>query len=68
MHAPTPAARADMAHGAHLAGCAIDISKTTAAHAISYALTMRHGIPHGHAVALTLGRFFEHNARAQAPP
>src|SRR4030095_16026315 len=53
------------AHGASLAGRAIDLSKTTAAHALSYSLTMRHGIAHGHAVALTLGRFFELNARAR---
>jgi alcohol dehydrogenase class IV len=66
VHAPTPAVRAAMARGAHLAGCAIDVSKTTAAHAISYALTVRHGVAHGHAVALTLGRFIEHNAAVTA--
>jgi alcohol dehydrogenase class IV len=54
-----------MAHGAYLAGRAIDLTKTTAAHAFSYALTMRHGVAHGHAVALTLGRFFELNAQAR---
>lgn len=52
------AARA-MAIGAHLSGRAIDISKTTGAHALSYFLTKRFGIPHGNAVALTLGAFIE---------
>jgi len=32
------------------AGRAIDISRTTAAHAFSYYLTAAYGIPHGHAV------------------
>jgi alcohol dehydrogenase class IV len=59
---PTPAARADMARAAWLAGRAIDISKTTAAHALSYTLTYDHGIAHGHAVALTLGAFLALNA------
>ena len=59
------AARA-MAIGSHLAGRAIDISKTTAAHALSYSLTKRHGISHGHAVALTLGAFLQIHADAGA--
>jgi alcohol dehydrogenase class IV len=48
-------ARRDMMLGANLAGQAINLGKTTAAHALSYALTQGYGIPHGHAVALTLG-------------
>ena len=51
------ASAADMARGAHLAGRAIDISRTTAAHALSYGFTKTLGLPHGHAVALTLGSF-----------
>lgn len=35
-------------------GRAINLSKTTAAHALSYGLTAHMGIPHGHAVALAL--------------
>ncbi len=58
VRAPDPEARRAMAYGAHLAGKAIDIAKTTAAHALSYALSADYGIPHGHAVALTLGQFF----------
>lgn len=50
-----PDARRAMMFGSHLAGRAINISKTTAAHALSYQLTMRYGLAHGHAVALTVG-------------
>lgn len=50
-----------MMEGAHLAGKAINISKTTAPHALSYVLTSKYGIPHGHAVALTLPGIFEYN-------
>jgi alcohol dehydrogenase len=53
-----------MSLGAHLAGRAIDISKTTAAHALSYGLTKRHGVSHGHAVATSLGPFLEVHATA----
>ena len=55
VHAPTAASRAAMSRAAHLAGKAINITKTTAPHAISYNITHRFGIAHGHAVALTLG-------------
>ena len=40
--------------GALLSGKSIDISKTTAIHALSYPLTIHYGIPHGQAVALLL--------------
>lgn len=40
--------------GAHLAGKAIDISKTTAAHALSYPLTSFLGVPHGQAVGILI--------------
>lgn len=48
----------NMAIAANFAGKAINISKTTAPHAISYPITKYLNIPHGHAVALTLGHFF----------
>lgn len=48
-----------MMQAANLAGRAINISKTTAPHALSYAITKAYDIPHGHAVALTLPYFFE---------
>tara|TARA_B100000902_G_scaffold393482_1_gene447810 strand:+ start:103 stop:1179 length:1077 start_codon:yes stop_codon:yes gene_type:complete len=44
--------------GSHLAGKAINISKTTAPHAISYFFTQKHNIKHGHAVFLTMGRIY----------
>ena len=50
-----------MSEAAHLAGKAINISKTTASHAISYFFTSHYGIPHGHAVSLTLGQMFVYN-------
>lgn len=47
--------------GAHLSGHAINISKTTAPHALSYHLTMKYGLSHGVAVASTLGTFIDHH-------
>ena len=52
-----------MAWGAHLAGQAINLTQTTAPHALSYTLTSAFGIPHGAAVALTLGPVLAFNAR-----
>jgi alcohol dehydrogenase class IV len=43
--------------GSYLAGRAIDISRTTGAHALSYAITQTFGASHGDAVALTLPAF-----------
>ena len=60
---PTENIRSDMARGANLSGQAINISKTTAPHALSYYLTSHHGVPHGHAVALSLGAFFIANEK-----
>jgi alcohol dehydrogenase class IV len=51
-------ARQRMSRGANFSGKAINITKTTAPHALSYGLTSHYEIPHGHAVALMLGRFF----------
>ena len=58
---PSPESRKNMLFGAHLAGKAIAISKTTAAHSLSYSFTASHDIPHGHAVFLTLPYFFPIN-------
>ncbi len=44
----------EMLHAANLAGQAINITRTTAAHAMSYKLTTLYDIPHGQAVALIL--------------
>ena len=40
--------------GAHYAGKAINITTTTAAHAMSYGITKKFGLAHGHAVALCM--------------
>jgi alcohol dehydrogenase class IV len=61
-NAPTPEARRAMCRASHLAGKAINITKTTAPHALSYYLTSRYGIPHGFAVAITLAPMLAFNA------
>lgn len=58
---PTKESRANMSAAAHLAGKAINITKTTAPHAVSYAMTSYFGIPHGQAVCITLAEFLEYN-------
>jgi alcohol dehydrogenase class IV len=63
---PSRDSREGMASGAHYAGKAINIAKTTAPHALSYFFTSYFGIPHGHAVALTLGAFLKFNAAVSA--
>jgi alcohol dehydrogenase class IV len=50
-----------IAEGAYWAGKAINITQTTAPHAMSYAFTSYYGIPHGHAVALTFPYFVLYN-------
>lgn len=58
---PTEGSRVGMAKAANLAGKAINITKTTAPHALSYTLTSYFGVPHGQAVSVTLGAFLEYN-------
>lgn len=50
-----------MLTAANQAGKAINITRTTAPHALSYPLTSFFNIPHGLAVALTIGSFFKFN-------
>lgn len=59
VHVADPGSARAMSVGSHLAGQAIDISKTTAAHALSYGITKKYGVDHGNAVALTLGAFID---------
>ena len=59
-----PVINEKMALAAHLAGKAINISRTTAAHALSYKITSLYGIPHGHAVALNIAELFVYNAKS----
>ena len=69
VNSPDAESRLNMAKGANFAGKAINITRTTAPHAMSYALTTFHGIPHGHAVSLTLGEFILFNTeRGLAAP
>ena len=62
VRAPTQRARTRMSLAAHLSGRAIDSTRTTASHAASYPMTARFGIPHGHAVALSLPGMLVFNA------
>lgn len=48
-----------MIAASNMAGQAINISKTTAAHAWSYGFSSYHGISHGHAVWMTLPAIFD---------
>jgi alcohol dehydrogenase len=54
--------RSAMSKASNLAGKAINISKTTAPHAISYALTSNFGVPHGHAVGVFLPGLLAYNS------
>lgn len=63
-HAPDAASAEAMALGSQLAGRAINRSRTTLPHALSYALTQHVGLPHGHAVAHTLPAVLDRHLRA----
>lgn len=63
VRSPTAESRAGMSRAAYLAGRAINVTKTTAPHAVSYPMTAFFGVPHGHAVALTLGEFLVYNSQ-----
>ncbi len=60
---PNEKSREAMAIAAHLGGKAINISKTTASHAISYPITSYFNVPHGHAAALTLAQMLVYNSK-----
>ena len=62
LNEPNLSNASEMSIAANLAGKAISISKTTAPHAISYPITTYCNIPHGHAVAISLGKFFVINS------
>ena len=53
----------DWSRGSYWAGRAIDLSRTTAAHAFSYYLTSHYGIPHGHAVYMVFEYICRNNGR-----
>jgi alcohol dehydrogenase class IV len=60
---PTRESREAIAEASFLAGKAINISKTTACHAVAYPFTSYFGVPHGQAVALTLAKMLIYNSK-----
>jgi phosphonate metabolism-associated iron-containing alcohol dehydrogenase len=56
--------RGAMSLAALYSGLAINGTKTTACHSISYPMTLKFGIPHGHACALTIPGFIGFNNEA----
>ena len=59
---PSLQSREAMLLAANLAGKAINISKTTACHSVSYPMTSYFGVSHGHACALTLAEMCLYNS------
>ncbi len=53
-------AAADIMQAANYAGQAINITQTTAPHAMSYKLTSLYGLPHGHAAAVCLPEVWQY--------
>jgi alcohol dehydrogenase len=53
--------RDSMSRACLLAGYAFSQTRTSAAHALSYPLTLFHNIPHGFACSITLGSIFDYN-------
>lgn len=60
---PTSADREAMSRAAYLAGKAINVSFTTACHAVAYPITAHFGVAHGQAVSVTLGSFLIFNSQ-----
>ena len=59
---PNKECRKNILHASNLAGKAINITKTTAPHALSYFLTINYNIPHGLAVFIILRQFVYYNS------
>lgn len=59
----TDTGNAAMLRAANLAGRAINITQTTAGHAMCYKLTGLYGLAHGHAAALCVDRLLPHMAK-----
>lgn len=64
--ANTPAGNAGMLEAANLAGKAINLTQTTAGHAMCYKLTTLYGLAHGHAAALCVARLWPYMAEKAA--
>ncbi len=65
VNSPDINSRKALQEAANLGGKSINLSKTTAAHALSYFLTSKFGLPHGHAVGLMFGWVFEQNSQVE---
>ena len=61
---PTLQCCAYMLYAANLAGRAINITRTTAAHAMCYKITSLYGLAHGHAAALCMSILWPYMANA----
>lgn len=59
---PTPRSRRGMALASNFAGKAINITKTTAPHSVSYPMVSNYDLAHGHAVGLTLPSILLYNS------
>jgi alcohol dehydrogenase class IV len=59
---PGDAARLTLQIAGNLSGHAITCAATSSCHALSYPLTLRAGLAHGHACGVTLGRMLCYNA------
>jgi alcohol dehydrogenase class IV len=65
---PDAATRGRLAAAALAAGRAIDLTRTTAAHAFAYRLTTRYDVPHGVACLLNLQWLLRHHLAAAGRP
>lgn len=61
--ANTPEGNEQMLLAANLAGKAINLTQTTAGHAMAYKLTTLYGLAHGHAVALCVEKLWPYMVR-----
>ena len=59
---PGEGARLTLQMAGHLSGQAIALATTSSCHALSYPLTLRAGLTHGHACGVTFGRMLRYNA------
>lgn len=59
MEDPNDYLREHMAYASYLAGCAIDITKTSICHSMSYPVTLATNLPHGLACGFTMLEVFE---------
>ena len=67
LHGDDLVARRQMLEGSMLAGLAISNARTTAAHAISYPMTVFYRVPHGIACGIVLPQLIRYNSGAMDP-